>query len=66
MALSDHWRKSTRSAESSNCVQARYAPDTDQAAVEIGDTKHPDGPTLTVSAAEWAAFIADVCRSSRK
>ena len=50
------WRKATRSTSNGgNCVEvARNLP----GIVAVRDSKDPHGPVLTVSADEWAAFIA--------
>jgi hypothetical protein len=52
------WRKSTRSsAEGQNCVEvAINLP----GFVAVRDSKHPDGPAITVSRHEWATFITSV------
>lgn len=49
------WRTSSRSGTNGNCVEVRLAAD----AVAVRDARNKGiGPTLTFSAAEWAAFIA--------
>jgi hypothetical protein len=50
------WRKSTRSSSSGqNCVEiASNLP----GIVAVRDSKNPDGATLIVSRAGWAAFLA--------
>ena len=48
------WRKSRR-CESSHCVEVAFRPD---GGVWVRDSKHPDGPVLKFTAAEWAAFTA--------
>ena len=49
------WRKASRSSSNGgNCVEvARNLP----GVVAVRDSKNPDGPVLTVSADEWAAFV---------
>jgi hypothetical protein len=47
------WRKSTRSGVSGNCVEVARLKDT----VAVRDSKHPTGPTLMFTPAEWEAFI---------
>ncbi|MEU2338740.1 DUF397 domain-containing protein [Streptomyces sp. NPDC006654] len=49
-----HWRASTHSGDGSNCVEIAPAPQ----AVHIRDSKHPDGPRLTVTPSTWADFVA--------
>ena len=52
------WRKSARSNSSGgNCVEVAPLPDGGMA---VRDSKDPDGPVLTFTAAEWAAFIGGV------
>lgn len=50
------WRKSTRSnGNGGACVEvARNLP----GIVAVRDSKNPHGPVLTISASDWAAFIA--------
>jgi hypothetical protein len=52
------WRKATRSTSNGgNCVEvARNLP----GIVAVRDSKNPDGPVLTIEAARWRGFIADV------
>lgn len=50
--LGPAWRTSTRSGSSGECVRARHRPD----GVDIGDSKNPHGPSLTVSATAWTAL----------
>lgn len=56
------WRKSTYSTgNGNNCVEiARVRP----GRIVVRDSKHPDGPRLTFSPAEWRAFVGGV-RSGR-
>ncbi len=51
------WVKSSLSTNPQGCVQVRvpYA-----GVIEIGDTKNPDGPTLTVPHADWEHFLDQV------
>lgn len=46
------WRKSSYSAES-HCVEVAREP----AGVLVRDSKDLDGPTLSVTAADWRAFL---------
>ncbi|MFG3017015.1 DUF397 domain-containing protein [Streptomyces sp. NPDC048254] len=53
-----HWRKSTHSGDSSNCVEIATAP----SAVHIRDSKTTPAPhltvTVTVTDGAWASFLA--------
>ena len=53
--IAPRWHKSSYSGNGgSDCVEvARNLP----SVVAVRDSKNPDGPVLTVSADEWAAFI---------
>jgi hypothetical protein len=52
------WRKATRSTSNGgNCVEvARNLP----GIVAVRDSKDPHGPVLTIAAAGWRDFIADM------
>lgn len=51
------WRRSTFCSDGT-CVQVALSPaDPD---VHLRDSKHPDGPELTFTKAEWAVFCAGV------
>lgn len=53
------WRKSTYSASSGgDCLEVATCPH----AIHIRDSKSPDGPILTLSAAAWSAFLTDVTK----
>ncbi|MEU5308148.1 DUF397 domain-containing protein [Streptomyces sp. NPDC021562] len=54
-----HWRKSTYSGDSSNCVEMATAC----TAVHIRDSKNPAGLRLTVEASTWARFVNGMTRS---
>ncbi len=57
MALSPTWAKSSYSTPNGgNCVQVRRITK----AVQIRDSKDPDGAVLTFTPAEWRAFVAAV------
>ncbi|WDZ90378.1 DUF397 domain-containing protein [Nocardiopsis sp. HUAS JQ3] len=51
------WTKSSYSSTGANCVQVRSPRD---GVIEIGDTKNPGGPTLTVPHADWEYFLDQV------
>ncbi|PKW14119.1 DUF397 domain-containing protein [Saccharopolyspora spinosa] len=51
-----HWRKSTRSASQSNCVEVGAGTDV----VGVRDTKDRDGGTLAFQSQAWASFLAAV------
>jgi hypothetical protein len=49
------WLKSRRSGPTGgNCVEVAFLPD-DQIAMR--NSRHPDGPALVFSRAEWDAFL---------
>jgi hypothetical protein len=50
--LTDDWRRSSRSGMDGNCVEARLSG----RAVQVRDSKDPDGPVLTFGGDEWRAF----------
>ena len=51
------WYKSSYSSQDGNCVEvATNMPGT----VAVRDSKHPEGPRLLISAAEWRAFVRDL------
>ncbi|MFI6578534.1 DUF397 domain-containing protein [Nocardiopsis sp. NPDC050513] len=51
------WVKSSASTSAQGCVQVRVPR---AGMVEIGDTKNPDGPTLTVPDTDWDHFLTQV------
>lgn len=51
-----NWRKSRHSASGGGCVEVGLGFD----AVGIRDTKDRDGGTLSVSPAQWSAFLGAV------
>ncbi|MGH3751109.1 MAG: DUF397 domain-containing protein [Pseudonocardiaceae bacterium] len=57
-ALADAtYRKSTRSSAAGSCVEVAALPGGHRA---VRDSKHPAGPALTVTAAEWTAFTTSL------
>ncbi len=51
------WRKSRHSSFEGNCVEVA---DLGSGGRAVRDSKHPAGPKLTFTAAEWSAFTAGV------
>ncbi|MGW5875286.1 DUF397 domain-containing protein [Nocardiopsis terrae] len=51
------WMKSSYSSTGATCVQVRSPR---EGVTEIGDTKKPEGPTLTVPHAAWDHFLDQV------
>jgi hypothetical protein len=48
------WMKSTRSGpDSDNCVEVAFVGEV----IAVRDSKHPTGPALIFTAAEWDAFV---------
>ncbi len=47
------WIKAAASAQGGNCVQMRRQ----DRGVEVRDSKHPDGPILRFTPAEFAAWL---------
>ncbi|WP_189709795.1 DUF397 domain-containing protein [Streptomyces anandii] len=56
-----HWRKSSYSGDSSNCVEIAAA----HKAIHIRDSKNPTDPHLTFPPAAWADFISQLVKSAR-
>ena len=50
------WRKSSRSSANGQCVEMTGTRDW----IALRDSKHPTGPALIFTPAEWDAFIATV------
>lgn len=51
------WFKSRRSQLGGDCVEVAHL---DQGMVGVRDSKHPTGPALIFTPAEWDAFVARV------
>jgi hypothetical protein len=49
------WRKASYSAENGNCVEVAY-----NGAILVRDTQDRDGVTLSLPAAAWRAFAAQL------
>ncbi|SDT78878.1 protein of unknown function [Streptomyces sp. TLI_053] len=56
-ALNVTWRKSSRSNESTNCVEFASS---DGIVSYVRDSKDPSGPALTLTATAHSAFISAV------
>ncbi|MGW5875309.1 DUF397 domain-containing protein [Nocardiopsis terrae] len=53
------WVKASASTSAQGCVQVRVPR---VGVIEVGDTKNPDGPTLTVPDADWEHFLIQFTR----
>jgi hypothetical protein len=53
------WRKSTLSGNLGNCVEVAVLGGGD---VAVRNSRHPAGPALVFTPAEWAAFVGGVQR----
>jgi hypothetical protein len=51
------WRKATKSGQNGSCVEVLMLADD---SVKVRDTKDRQGPVLSFTAAEWAAFTEGV------
>ncbi|MFF0015905.1 DUF397 domain-containing protein [Streptomyces sp. NPDC005374] len=53
----DTWTTSTYTNANGACLMVRS---TEEAALELGDTKIPEGPKLAFPAEAWSAFVSSV------
>lgn len=53
-----HWVKSRRSFSNGNCLEVAWHRAAGM--VHVRDSKHPDGPQLLFTLAEWQAFAGGV------
>ena len=51
------WRKSTLSGNLGNCVEVAVL---DGGGVAVRNSRHPSGPALVFTPAEWVAFVGGV------
>ena len=51
-----YWRRSTVSGQTGECVEVSFAGE----AVLVRNSRQPDGPQLSFTLPEWAAFLAGV------
>jgi hypothetical protein len=51
------WRKSSKSGASGNCVEVAAL---DSGDVAVRNSRHPAGPALVFTRAEWFAFLGGV------
>jgi hypothetical protein len=54
---SARWRKSSRSTDTSNCVEVAVTA----GAVAVRDSKHPTGGVLAVPPHAWTVFTTALC-----
>lgn len=55
MNAQPEWRKSSRSSDTTACVEVGQAP----SVVSVRDSKHPS-PVLTFASPTWATFLGKV------
>ncbi len=63
MSATLQWRKSSFSTTAGNCVELAPLP---AGVVAVRDSKDPDGPMLSFTRAEWAAFAAGMAAGEFK
>jgi len=52
--ISQEWKKSSRSGTNGGqCVEVRYR----DGVIQVRDSRQREGPVLTFTAKEWAAFV---------
>ncbi|MBO1337131.1 DUF397 domain-containing protein [Streptomyces sp. VRA16 Mangrove soil] len=57
MSMNLAWFKSSYSGSEGECVEMAPTPHS----IHLRDSKHPDtGPTVTVAAPAWAAFLESI------
>jgi hypothetical protein len=56
MTIPDNWRKSSRSTNTTNCVEVAQAP----GVAAVRDSKNPTGPALVFAPAAFGAFLNTV------
>jgi hypothetical protein len=49
------WVRSSYSGPQGNCVEVARLPD---GTVAVRNSRHPDGPALIFTSAEWEAFVS--------
>ncbi|MEU7322220.1 DUF397 domain-containing protein [Streptomyces griseoviridis] len=54
----ENFRKSSHSSQEGNCVEVADSVGDGRAAIR--DSKHPDGPLLTLSVETWRRFLRAV------
>jgi len=57
LGATEVWMTSSYTNNGGACVQVRS---TDEASLDVGDTKVPEGPTLTFPADAWTTFVGSV------
>lgn len=48
------WRRSSKSADTGNCVEAGFSA----SQIATRDSKHPEGGSIIVSQDDWQGFLA--------
>ncbi|WP_432139605.1 MULTISPECIES: DUF397 domain-containing protein [unclassified Streptomyces] len=57
LGVTEKWVTSSYTNNNGACVMVRS---TEEAALDVGDTKIPDGPKLQFPANAWSSFVASV------